>query len=67
MGGKHARQRRDFQPAQKKALAQDAGGYEVMLVDATETPSECPKKTAEALLWKEKEGSGLNLLQPIPE
>ena len=54
MGGKHAPQRRDLQPARKKVLAKDAGGYEVVLVDATETPIERLKKTAEVLLRKKR-------------
>jgi len=38
----------------KKVLLKEAGGYDVVLVDATETPIERPKKTAEVLLWQEK-------------
>ena len=38
----------------KKALTENSGGYEVVL-DATETPIERPKKTAEVLFRQEKE------------
>jgi len=38
----------------KKALLKDPGDYEVVLVDATETPIERPKKTAEVLFRQEK-------------
>jgi len=49
----------------KKALVEDAGSDDVILIDATETPIERPKKTAQILFRKEKEahhknaGSGL--------
>ena len=54
----------------KKALAKDAGSYELVLVDATETPIERPKKTAEVLFRKEKEAHGKNAgcrMQTEPE
>ena len=38
----------------KKALLRDGMGCEVILVDATETPVERPKKTAQALFGQEK-------------
>jgi len=38
----------------RKALLKSETEYEVALVDATETPVERPKKTAEALFWQEK-------------
>jgi len=38
----------------KKALLKDPGDYDVVLVDATETPIERPKKTTNVLLRQEK-------------
>lgn len=38
----------------KKALINTAENHEVILIDATETPVERPKKTKESLLRKEK-------------
>lgn len=40
-------------PGRKELLKNDAE-YEVMLIDATETPIERPKKTAKILFWQEK-------------
>ena len=44
----------------KKALAEDAGNYELVLVDAIETPIERPKKTAEVVFRREKAAHGKN-------
>ena len=38
----------------KKSLADEGDDYEVILIDATETPVERPQKTAKILLWQEK-------------
>jgi hypothetical protein len=44
----------------KKALVKSDVGYEVVLVDATETPCERPKKTAEMVQRQEKTAHGEN-------
>ena len=44
----------------KKALLKGSGGYDVVLVDATETPIERPKKTAEVPFRQEKAARGEN-------
>ena len=45
----------DFALPGRKALQKSDMQYEVILVDATETPIERPKKKAEALLLRQKE------------
>jgi hypothetical protein len=44
----------DFAFPGRKALKETDVSYEVILVDATETPIERPKKTKSLLLWKEE-------------
>jgi len=41
----------------KKALVEDAGGYDVVLVDATETPIERPKKNSGGSALARKKGT----------
>jgi hypothetical protein len=43
-----------FRVPGKKALLKDGAAFEVVLIDATETPIERPKKTTPPLLWQEK-------------
>jgi hypothetical protein len=43
-----------FSLSGKKSLLKSEAKYEIVLIDATESPVERPKKTKKILFWKEK-------------